>query len=203
MSVLIVDYKMGNLGSVSRALEECGCDVSLSDNPSDLKNAERFILPGVGAFADGMNQLKRQGWIPEIRAAVSDGIPMLGICLGMQLLAEAGTEGGETQGLDLIPGKVTRLIPPAQQTRLPHVGWNEIHFNHNSSILEGVPSGTDFYFVHSYHFIPADPGVVMARTPYCGEFASVVMKNRILGVQFHPEKSGKPGFQILRNFLKI
>ncbi len=203
MKVMIIDYKMGNLGSVKRSLEECGASVLLSDNPKDLKTAERFVLPGVGAFSDGMRQLTQDGWIPEILEAVRDGVPMLGICLGMQLLAEKGSEGGETEGLGLIEGEVKRMTPENSQTRLPHVGWNEVSPLKPAPILNGIPAGTDFYFVHSYHFIPKNSQDAAAETPYCGKFTSVVSKENVFGVQFHPEKSGKPGFQILNNFLRV
>ncbi len=203
MTVLVIDYHMGNLGSVKRSLEECGAEVLVSDDPKDLKQAERFVLPGVGAFKDGMKNLEKHGWAPKIKAAVEDGIPMLGICLGMQVLGERGYEGGETEGLGIIPGEVKRLVPEDPGTRIPHVGWNEVYPTLRSELFEAVPPGTDFYFVHSYQFIPQISESVIATTPYCGSFASAVGMNRIWGVQFHPEKSGKPGFQILRNFLKI
>lgn len=202
MRVLVVDYKMGNLGSVKRSLEECGAYVTISNNPKELESAERFILPGVGAFKEGMAHLEEKGWVLPIKEAVEDGVPMLGICLGMQLLAEKGYEGGETVGLGVIPGEVKRLIPDAPNIRIPHVGWNEVCYTERSILLEGIPSGMDFYFVHSYHFIPRESHGVLARTPYCGDFVSAVMRGRAFGVQFHPEKSGKPGFQVLRNFLK-
>lgn len=203
MNVLVIDYKMGNLGSVRRAFEECGTNVVVSDNPMDLNAATHIVLPGVGAFRDGMSNLHQHGWIPGIKEAVGDGVPILGICLGMQLFAQRGYEGGEVSGLDLIRGEVKRLEPELSQERIPHVGWNEVHKVRPSVLFEGVSSGTDFYFVHSYHLIPYDESCIVAMTPYCGSFVSAVNSENIFGIQFHPEKSSKPGFQLLLNFLAM
>ena len=201
MKVLVIDYEMGNLGSVKRSFEECGAEVLVSEDPDRIKFATHVVLPGVGSFRDGMNNLKRKNWIPKIEEAVNDGIPVLGICLGMQLLASTGVEGGETAGLGLIPGRVERLT--SQSERIPHVGWNEVSQNRPSSLLKNIPNGTDFYFVHSYHFIPVDSTHILSKTPYCGEFVSAVGSKNVFGVQFHPEKSSKPGFQLFRNFLNV
>jgi glutamine amidotransferase len=204
MRVVVIDYGMGNLGSVRRASEECGADVEVSDQPVDLRSATHIILPGVGSFTDGMANLTSHGWVSAIREAVlNDGIPLLGICLGMQLLAEIGYEGGETPGLGLIPGKVDLLKSTSSVERIPHVGWNEIFSSNQASLFEGIPDGSDFYFVHSYHFKVKDPSHVVATTPYCGGFISAVQSGNVYGVQFHPEKSQRSGFQLLKNFLKL
>jgi len=201
VNVLVINYGMGNLGSVRRAFEECGATVLVSENPADLADAERIVLPGVGAFPDAMARLNSVGWPGELRKALENpGVHLLGICLGMQLLADKGHEGGETTGLGLIGGEVTRFIP-AQDERVPHVGWNEVCPTMPSGLLAGIPAGTDFYFVHSYHFRAARPETVLATTPYCGGFAAVVHAGNVFGTQFHPEKSSRPGFQLLRNFL--
>lgn len=201
MNVLVIDYGMGNLGSVRRALEECGAEVLLSRDPDDLAEAERILLPGVGAFADGMAHLNAAGWPGRLREALQNpGVRLLGICLGMQLLSDKGHEGGETPGLGFIPGEVKRLEPQHGE-RIPHAGWNEVHLKRVTPLLDGIADGTDFYFVHSYHFCAARPGDVLATTPYCGEFASVVGSGNVFGAQFHPEKSSKPGFRLIRNFL--
>ncbi len=193
---------MGNLGSVRRALEECGADVRVSSRPEDLPWADRIILPGVGAFATGMQRLQEGAWMPPLRQALENPrVRLLGICLGMQLLATRGEEGGLTPGMGWVAGHVTRLSCHAPQERLPHVGWNEVHPTRPHWLWQGIPDGTDFYFVHSYHLIPAQPDIALATTPYAGGFVSVIGKDNILGVQFHPEKSGRPGFQLLRNFL--
>ncbi len=201
MKVLVIDYEMGNLGSVKRSFEECGAEVLISEDPREIKSATHVVLPGVGAFHDGMSNLRRKNWIPAIEEAIKDGVPVLGICLGMQLLASTGSEGGETTGLGLIPGRVERLA--SQSERIPHVGWNEVSQSRPSSLLKTIPNGTDFYFVHSYHFIPRDPAHILSKTPYCGEFVSAIESKNVFGVQFHPEKSSKPGFQLFRNFLNL
>lgn len=193
---------MSNLGSVRRALEECGAEVRVTARPEELDWADRIILPGVGAFAEGMQQLAAGGWVEPLRQALANRrVRLLGICLGMQLLATTGEEGGLTAGLDWIAGRVTRLTPRPPQERLPHIGWNEVHPTRPHGLWQGIPPGTDFYFVHSYHFLPAQPGDALATTPYAGGFVSVAGRNNLVGVQFHPEKSGRPGFQFLRNFL--
>jgi len=199
---LIVDYGMGNLGSVKRAMEECGSEVVISDAPADCVWADHIVLPGVGSFADGMAALTIAGWVDALRrAALADKIPLLGICLGMQLLAEKGIEGGVTTGLGLIPGKVDLLVADSSEARIPHVGWNEVHHNGLHPLFSGIPSGTDFYFVHSYHFKTGNADDVLALTPYSGSFVSAVALGTVFGTQFHPEKSSRAGFQLLRNFL--
>lgn len=203
MSVVIVDYGMSNLGSIARALEECGASVEIAEEPSRLKTASRIVVPGVGAFADGMAYLNRRGWSDALREAAGDGVPILGICLGMQLLADHGEEGGGVAGLGLIPGVVRRLVPDTPATRIPHVGWNEVHQVAAAPLFKGVDDRCDFYFVHSFHFVPEKQEHVLARTPYCEGFVSVVAREQVIGVQFHPEKSGRPGFQLIGNFLRL
>lgn len=202
MSTVIIDYGMGNLISVKRAFEECGANVSISDNPEDLLGASHIVLPGVGAFTDGMASLARNGWINAIRQAADNGeASILGICLGMQLLADFGEEGGGMEGLGLIPGRVVRLQPAQSDERIPHVGWNELSIEQTHNLLYGIPNHSDFYFVHSYHFKAEHPSDVLATTPYSGGFTSVVSRNQVMGVQFHPEKSQRTGFQLIKNFL--
>lgn len=203
-TVAIVDYGMGNLDSVFRAVEECGGHPVITDLESDLQKASFIILPGVGSFAKGISKIRELG-LDDIltEQVIYKQIPFLGICLGMQLLANKGHEGAETRGLDWIQGEVVRLKPSGSEERIPHVGWNNVILSRNSSLFEGIPSGKDFYFVHSYHLFCRDEDDVIARTPYCGGFVSAVSKGHIYGVQFHPEKSQKPGFQVIRNFLSI
>lgn len=204
MPVFIIDYGMSNLGSIKRALEECGADVLVSDDPKELKLADRIVLPGVGAFAEGMRNLTERGWLgPLIKETIDNNIPLLGICLGMQLLASNGYEGGETQGLGLIPGTVKRLVTIGPQERIPHVGWNEVFKKRENVLFKKIPDGTDFYFVHSYHFLAENEENIIATTPYCGGFISAVSLNNVFGVQFHPEKSIPAGFQLLNNFLTV
>jgi glutamine amidotransferase len=200
----IVDYGMCNLDSVARAVQECGAAPAVSDRPAELAATDRLILPGVGAFADAMAQLRERSLDAFLHEQVRvRGVPLLGICLGMQLLAERGTEGGDTAGLGWVRGRVERLRPTAPDLRLPHVGWNEVRPAVPSALFEGVRSGTDFYFVHSYHLCPADGADVLARTPYAGGFVSAVQSGLVFGVQFHPEKSQRPGFRVLKNFLAL
>ncbi|MBF0492106.1 MAG: imidazole glycerol phosphate synthase subunit HisH [Deltaproteobacteria bacterium] len=201
--VTLIDYGMGNLGSLRRSLEECEAEVTTLEDPRELKTAPKIILPGVGAFGDGMKNLRERGWLEAIDSAVRDyKVPMLGICLGMQMMASKGFEGEECSGLNLIPGEVKRLLPRATE-RIPHVGWNEMQQAVAHPLFEKIPNHSDFYFVHSYHFIPENSAHVLAKTPYCGEFVSCVGHENVLGVQFHPEKSSKAGFQLLRNFLAL
>lgn len=204
MAVIVIDYGMSNLGSIVRSLEESGACVRVSDDYRDLKQAERIILPGVGAFSDGMSNLHAGGWVEPLRDAVLDaGVPLLGICLGMQLLADRGVEGGAVDGLQLIPGVVERLFPDTNSTRVPHMGWNEVYTTGTNPLFDDIVDGTDFYFVHSYHVIPSDSFTVLATTPYCGGFVSSVGRDNVFGVQFHPEKSGRPGLRLLKNFISI
>ena len=163
MSVMIIDYGMGNLSSVQRALEEVGAAAWISDKPSEIKEAASLLLPGVGAFGEGMASLDESGFSDAIREAVQeDGIPLLGICLGMQLLASTGEEGGERNGLGLIPGTVTQ-IEPGTDERLPHIGWNEVNPTEDHPMFESIAPASDFYFVHSYHFKTDAP---LGGTPF-------------------------------------
>jgi len=198
MSVMIIDYGMGNLSSVQRALEEVGAAAWISDQPSEIKEASSLLLPGVGAFGEGMKNLNDSGMTEAIREAVrEDGIPLLGICLGMQLLATLGEEGGSLNGLGLIPGTVKQMTPQGDE-RLPHIGWNEVNPSEEHPMFEGITDGSDFYFVHSFHFETETP---LATTPYAGGFTSVVANEKVWGAQFHPEKSSKPGLKLLENFV--
>jgi glutamine amidotransferase len=202
MTVLLVDYGMGNLGSVRRALEECGAHVLISDDPHDLKLASRIILPGVGAFCDGMNHLAQGGWIEPLRQAIlEDTLPVLGICLGMQLMMSQGDEGGGAPGLGFFAGRVRRMVA-SEGERIPHVGWNELQMTRDTPLLKGIPPGTDFYFVHSYCVEPVLTETVTATTPYAGGVPAAIGRDNIWGVQFHPEKSAKAGFRLLKNFLE-
>lgn len=204
MITAVIDYGMSNMGSIRRSLEECGAEVWIVDDPKAVKEASHIILPGVGAFKDGMKNLRENGWDEALyRAVVEEQIPILGICLGMQLLAERGWEGGETKGLGLIPGEVQILKTTQSQERIPHIGWNEVWSTKKSRLLEHIPDGVDFYFVHSYHFAVANQEDIAARTDYGEGFVSVAERNHVFGTQFHPEKSGVYGFQILKNFLQM
>jgi glutamine amidotransferase len=201
--VAIIDYGMCNLDSVARAVEECGGDPRVTDQEADVRVATHVILPGVGSFMDAMRNIRVRGLDCILEEHVrAKQIPFLGICLGMQLLASRGEEGGETEGLGWIPGDVVRFEPIGDD-RIPHVGWNEAHLQRDVPLFRDIPSGKDFYFVHSYHFRCREKQDVLACTPYCGEFVSAVARGSVFGVQFHPEKSQRSGFQVLRNFLSL
>ena len=198
--VTIIDYGMCNLDSVARALEICGADPVVSGEISAVEKADAIILPGVGAFRDAMNELMARGLVKELqRRVLEEGVPFLGICLGMQLMAVRGFEGGETAGLGLVPGEVIRLLPEFDETRIPHIGWNEVVQVRSSVLFEGIEDNRDFYFVHSYH-MSCSQEFIIARTPYCGGVVSAVQKDFCFGVQFHPEKSQKAGLRLLENF---
>ncbi len=204
MSVLIVDYGLGNLGSVSRTFEKCGADVFVDERPESVEEADHIVIPGVGDYAEAMLRITQAGWDVALRrAALEEKIPILGICLGMQLLSATGEESGLTQGLGLIEGRVVRLEASDANERIPHVGWNEVYPVEESPLFLDIAPGTDFYFVHSYHFNPAHAADAAAVTPYCGEFVSAVSQENIHGVQFHPEKSSKAGMTLIRNFIEL
>ena len=207
--VLVIDSGMGNIGSVVAALQRQDCDLERACSPpSDASAFTHAVLPGVGSFAAGMEALSISGWGAWIQKQwCQANRPLLGICLGMQLLASEGFEGaaadGVVQGLDLIPGKVRRLACPPGFV-LPHVGWNELHWHsHAGALADGLPDGRDFYFVHTYAFQPIDPAHSLAVCEYGERFTAVVGKGACYGVQFHPEKSQYLGFKIVRNFLTI
>jgi glutamine amidotransferase len=198
--VLIVDYGMGNLENVKRALEKIGVPAMIGADAAAVAEARGLVLPGVGAFGDAMANLRRAGWPQALEEAVTLGLPLLGICLGMQLLFEESDEMGHHQGLGLLRGRVRRLPGPLQ---VPHVGWNQIKFLRESPLLAGLPDGGHAYFVHSYYVEPASPAIVLATTDYGSDFPSVVGQGQIFGVQFHPEKSQALGLGLLRNFADL
>ena len=205
-SVTVVDYGMGNLLSVNRALEHCGAQVTLESSPLFIAKAKTLVLPGVGAFGDGMVELHQRGLVEALRSYAAGGRPMLGICLGMQMLLDGSDEFGASTGLGLVPGWV-RKLPEQPGIKLPHIGWSAIRppqgTSWEGSLLENVPAGQEMYFVHSFHADPTDPAHRLAETRY-GDYAfcSAVRKDNITGCQFHPEKSGEAGLGMIRNFLK-
>ncbi|OGG79573.1 imidazole glycerol phosphate synthase, glutamine amidotransferase subunit [Candidatus Kaiserbacteria bacterium RIFCSPLOWO2_01_FULL_54_13] len=197
----IVDYGMGNVGSVQNALSALGIESKITAEASDIENASHIVLPGVGSFARGMKRLEEKNLPALLRASVVEKKkPFLGICLGMQLLSLWGEEGGGMKGLGWIKGSTRRLEVPEKGFRLPHVGWNDATPEHQATLFRGVRR-TTFYFVHSYHLVPDDGEVVAARTDYGGTFVSAIESGNIFGVQFHPEKSQREGLQILKNFV--
>jgi imidazole glycerol-phosphate synthase subunit HisH len=201
MKVAVINYGMGNLGSVRRALEDLNTQPFVAEHPAALFEADRIVLPGVGAFPEGMSRLRAGGWIEVLQRLVREGKPLLGICLGMQMLATCGEEGGVNTGLDLIPGRVRRLDLLGCEFRIPHVGWNEIIFEEQGTLFAHIPTRSDFYFVHSYAFTADTPLNVLATTDYGIPVVAAIRRDHIFGTQFHPEKSSKAGRQLLRNFL--
>lgn len=196
----IVDYGMGNLASVANALEYIGFDSEIFDEAEKIDDCERLVLPGVGSFNAAMEALVEKGWDQAIVNYASSGRPVLGICLGMQLLFESGDEHGPTAGLGLIPGEV-KLLEPESPNKVPHVGWNSLISVQDHSLLKRYKPGVDLYFVHSYQVMPKSEDDVIAKCDFGGEFVSAVAKGNVAGMQFHPEKSQPYGLKILENFV--
>ena len=207
----IVDYNMGNLASVINAFESVGADIKVESDPSKLKNYDKLILPGVGAFADAMEHLKSNGMDKAVKAYAKSGKPLLGICLGMQLLFESSEEFGTSQGLGLIEGKVVAFDESKFDTKLkvPHMGWNELFVQNTVGtspracpLFAGLKDEFYLYFVHSFHAV-CDDKYAIGKTYYGYEFVSAVNKNNIYGIQPHPEKSHENGLKIIENFVKM
>ena len=198
---VIIDYGMGNLRSVENALVSAGGEPLVSADPGVVREAERLILPGVGAFGDAMENLRRGGMDAAIRDATAAGTPLLGLCLGLQLLFTTSEEFGIHQGLNLIPGHVRKFEIPG--FRVPHIGWNQLEDIRRSPLLEGIPDGSYFYFVHSFYVDPVEPADILCLTDYGRRFCSVAGRGKVFGAQFHPEKSQDNGKKLLRNFLAI
>lgn len=199
----VIDYGASNLRSVVHALDYLGAqDMRIVHTPHELRGADKIILPGVGAFGAGMQQLHKQSLVAPIKDAVYSGTPYLGICLGMQFLFECSDEMGDHEGLRLLPGRVTRF-PPALGYKVPHMGWNQLNQRRASPLLDGIQPENSAYFVHSYHCVPANPDDIVATVDYGIHFTAVVQRDNIYGVQFHPEKSQRTGLQLLQNFLEM
>jgi len=199
--IAIVDYGMGNLRSVEKGFLKCGIDVVVTNKPEVIRNAQGVVLPGVGAFRDCMNELRRLDLIDVIVESIKDGKPYLGICLGLQVLFTESEEFGRCKGLDIFKGKVVRF--ETGTLKVPHMGWNGIKIKKNNSLLSGIPDKSYFYFVHSYYVVPEDSSIISTTTDYGREFTSMVWKDNVYAVQFHPEKSQTLGLHILRNFGEI
>ena len=201
VETVIIDYGMGNLRSVEKALESIGGNPVISGDPEKVGAAKRLILPGVGAFGDAMENLKGKGMDRAIRRAVEGGTPLLGLCLGLQLLFTRSEEFGVHEGLDLISGSVLKIDEPG--FRVPHIGWNQIEGDRPDPLLEGIADGSYFYFVHSFFVDPENPGDVLRWTSYGRRFCSIASRGKVWGAQFHPEKSQDVGKQLLKNFVGI
>lgn len=198
--ISIIDYGMGNLASVKNAFYKIGCEAEIVSEPEAIIAADKVVLPGVGAFADAIGHLRNKGIDQSLQEVVRKKIPLLGICLGMQLLFSESYENGLYKGLDIIPGTVEKFVI---EHKVPHMGWNSIDMKADSKLFAGLSSGSFFYFVHSYYVIPQDSDVIAANCNYGLEFCCAVEKENIFATQFHPEKSSDCGLQILKNFGEI
>ncbi len=195
--IAIIDYGMGNLRSVHKAFEAVGAKAKVTHIVSDILNADKVVLPGVGAMGPAMEKLQELALTGPIRKVIQDGKPFLGICLGLQLLFERSTEGGFAEGLKILKGSVDRFT----HLKVPHMGWNQIKVTAGGTeLFKGLNCGADVYFCHSYFVKPQDAVIAAGITDYGGDFVSAIVRDNIWGVQFHPEKSQKAGLQILKNF---
>jgi glutamine amidotransferase len=198
--ITIIDYGAGNLRSVVNAISRLGYEAKVTTSPAEVLEAKAVILPGVGAAADTMANLRQQGLDEPIRQFVAEGKPFLGVCIGMQVLLSDTEEGGSQQCLGIIPGRVRKFAPGL---KVPHMGWNQLRQKKAHSIFEGIADGANFYFVHSYYVEPEDKGLVAGETEYGIPFCSVIARDTLIATQFHPEKSGEVGLKIYDNFIRM
>jgi imidazole glycerol-phosphate synthase subunit HisH len=198
--IAIIDYGAGNLRNVFMAFRRLGVEAILTDDPREVAQAKALVLPGVGSFGETMANLRSRHLDEMIVGAIQDGLPFLGICIGMQVLFEVGEEMGEHQGLGIVPGRVRRF---SADVTVPHMGWNQIHQAKASPLWDGVPDGSYAYFVHSYYCVTPDEELVAARTDYDEGFVSAVARGSMAAIQFHPEKSQDVGERILANFARM
>jgi glutamine amidotransferase len=200
VKVAIIDYGVGNLRSVEKAFTSQGIDAAISSDRDTLRRAERLVLPGVGAFAACMNGLSERGFDRLVCEAAAEGKPIIGLCVGLQMLFEEGREFGVHRGLGLLPGRVVRF---PEGVHVPHVGWNQVSIKQQHPIFSELPDESFFYFVHSYHVETDDAACVMGETEYALRYPSVCGRGPLLGVQFHPEKSQTAGLKLLKNFAEM
>jgi len=202
--IALIDYGIGNLRSVQKALEHVGAEVRLTEDPAVILAAEKIVLPGVGAFGDGMKGLRERGLVEVVREVAARGTPLLGICVGMQVLFEVGEERGEHEGLSVLPGRVRQFQISDfrfQNLKIPQTGWNQIEPQKDSPLFAGLPRGAYAYFNHGYYCV-AWPEDTLATTDYGSAYPSVVGRGRVYGIQFHPEKSQRVGLLLLKNFVE-
>ena len=200
--IAIIDYDAGNIRSVEKAIQLLGEEVYITRDPEKILNADKVILPGVGSFGDAMNKLKRYGLIPVIQNVIAANTPFLGICLGLQLLFESSEECPGVQGLGILEGEILR-IPNKNGLKVPHIGWNSLHFPNQGTLFQNIKEDSYVYFVHSYYLHAKEKGIVTAETEYGAAIHASVEKGNVFACQFHPEKSSVVGLQILQNFLRI
>ena len=205
-TIAVINFGYCNIGSITRVLSEVGANVIAAEDPAAMANADKIVLPGVGSFQAAMESLHRLKLVEPLRESVlGQKKPFLGICLGMQLMAESGLEGGEAcEGLGLVAGRVEKMIPSNLGERIPHMGWNNVRYAGTPAIFDGIPESSDFYFVHSYKVVPDAHDAVIGMTDFAGGIAAAVAgpHERAWGVQFHPEKSQKLGMKLLENFVR-
>ncbi len=205
--ITIVDYQMGNLRSVQKACESVGIAAKISSDPHEIAASEKLILPGVGGFGDAIAELRRRDLVEPIRDFAASGQPMLGICLGLQLLFETGYEGGTQQGIGLLAGDVVRFdctrLGIESPLKIPHMGWNQVRKTADVPILKETNDDTYFYFVHSYYVRPADPSIVALTCQYGVDFCAMIRKDNLYATQFHPEKSQAEGLKLLAAFAAL
>lgn len=199
MRAAVIDYGAGNLRSVVSALRSIGCEATVVESPSDIHSARAMILPGVGAAADTMENLRVRGLSDVVARWIEAERPFLGICMGMQVLFTHSDEGEGQQCLGILPGRVVRL---PQGFKVPHMGWNQVRYVRDCAVFRGIPDGSDFYFVHSFVVQPEDESLIAARTDYGTPFCSAVQRGPLFATQFHPEKSGSRGLQLYKSFLE-
>jgi glutamine amidotransferase len=198
----IIDYQMGNLRSVQKGFEKMGHAAAITADPAVIAQADKLVLPGVGAFADAIAELRRRDLVEPIRDAIAGGKPFLGICLGLQMLFDVGYEDGEHEGLGILPGEVRRFdVPP--EYKVPHMGWNRVHLKRRPPIFAGIEDDSHFYFVHSYYVAPKDDAVISGVASYPNPFCAMVWRDNLFATQFHPEKSQAVGLQVLKNFAEL
>ncbi len=200
--IAIIDYDAGNLRSVEKALQYLGKETIVTRDPEQIRKADKVILPGVGAFGDAMKKLQEYHLDTLIHEIADSGKPLLGICLGLQLLFEESEESPGVEGLGILEGKIRR-IPEGEGLKVPHIGWNSLHLEHNGRLFRNIPENSYVYFVHSYYLEAKDPEIVKASTEYGVHIHASVEKNNLFACQFHPEKSSETGLQILKNFAEM
>lgn len=198
--IAIIDYGMGNLCSVQKALERVGASTKITENPEDLSRAEKIVLPGVGAFGNAMKELEARGFVAAVKEEVGNGKPFLGICLGFQVLFDASEESPGVRGLGLFSGEVKRFVT---DLKVPHMGWNQLRIKRRAPIYKGLEDGAFVYFVHSFYVAPENEEDIATSTDYSLEFASSVWRGNVFATQFHPEKSQAVGLAILENFVGL
>jgi len=201
--IAIVDYQMGNLRSVEKALEHVGAQPEITSDPARILSADKIILPGVGAFCDAIRELQARQLVEPLRECIASGKPFLGICLGLQLLFEKSYENGEYEGMGVLKGNVVRFNLP-HEFKVPHIGWNRVHSQQaDVPLMRELSADPYMYFVHSYYVVPADPSVVWLTSDYGGPFCAAIRRDNLFATQFHPEKSQKEGLQLLKNFAEL